>query len=319
MRRRPQRQAPIGWWPTPSACRTASGRTDALWRFGGSVSTLRAHNATVPVALYVFGEVPDELASLCAVHDVTVHQLEPFATRLARLSPNAWPVLVGDRLLTRLLVLGELATLAPRQVLLFDQDTIVFRDVDELFAGYGHADLVAREEVHCDRSAHGIDRRMLDQPLLARLAALEGLPAVPPFDPGVMLLNHDLCARLAPLAARLVDYAWRLAVGASLRPGHPSVPTRGIDLAAMRITDDDVLRALPFPSADQRLLVDVAWWLTLAHVAGLDTDDFAPRHVAVGHEVATLGTGDDWVVGHFAADGTGRLAGWLHERVVSLA
>ena len=157
---------------------------------------------------------------------------------------------------------------------------------------------------------------MLDQPLLARLAALEGLPAVPPFDPGVMLLNHDLCARLAPLAAR----ASSTTRGAS-RSGRACARatrrsrTRGIDLAAMRITDDDVLRALPFPSADQRLLVDVAWWLTLGHVAGLDTDDFAPRHVAVGHEVAALGTGDDWVVGHFAADGTGRLAGWLHERV----
>jgi hypothetical protein len=91
-----------------------------------------------------------------------------------------------------------------------------------------------------------------------------------------------------------------------------------LELALLRATDDDVLRALPLPSAGQRLLVEVAWWLTLGHVTGLTTDDFAARHVAVGHEVAMPCAGDDWVIAHYAADGTGRPA-WLHERAASLA
>ena len=33
-------------------------RLDAVWRLGGSVSTLRAHNRTVPVVVFVFGEIP---------------------------------------------------------------------------------------------------------------------------------------------------------------------------------------------------------------------------------------------------------------------
>ena len=210
------------------------GALDAVWRLGGSLSTLRAHNREVPVAVFVFGDVPAELTTLCAVHDARVHSLEPFRTRLAGLHPTGWPVFVGAGLLARLLICAELADLAPTQVLLCDQHTIAYGDVDVLFRAYRGADLVAREEEHCDRSVHGRDRCLLDQPLLGRLAAREGVPAVAPFDPGVVLLNNDLWCRCAALQHRLVDYAWRLAVGATLRPGHPSVPTPEIDLAAMR-------------------------------------------------------------------------------------
>lgn len=261
------------------------GGFDAVWRLGASISTLRAHNRTVPVVVFVFGEVPSALATLATVHGVELRPLEPFRTRLAALSPAGWPVFVGAPLLARLLVAGELAALGPRQVLLCDHEAVVHGDVDELFAGYPEADLVAREELHCDRSAHGVDRSVLNQPLLAKLAAQEGLPVVPPFDPGIVLLNNSLWCRLATLQVRLVDYAWRLAVGATMRPDPPTVPAVGIDLAAARATDDDVLRALPFPSVDERLLVEVAWWLTLGHVDGLTTRDFAATDVALDPEV----------------------------------
>lgn len=260
------------------------GSFDAVWRLAGSVSTLRARNRAVPVVVFVFGDVPAELTTLCAVHDVAVHQLEPFRSRLAGLHPTAWPVFVGANLLARLLVCAELAELAPAQVLLCDQHTIVDGDVDALFDRCRSADLVAREERHCDRSAHGVDRRLLDQPLLARLAAQEGLPVVAPFDPAVVLLNHDLWRRFAGLQHRLVDYAWRLAVGATLRPGPAAPPTPEIDLAAMRATDDDVVRALPYPSADESLLVEIAWWLTLGHLDGLRTADFGTDDVVLDDE-----------------------------------
>jgi len=296
----------------------ATGRCDAVWRFGGSVSTLRRHNRHVPVVLFVHGEPTAELISICKVHAVELRRLEPWPVRLAALSPSGWPVFAGARLLARLLVFEEITALAPSQVLLCDEDSIVYRDVDVLFDAYHRADLVAREQLGCNRSPHGIDRRVLDEPLLARLATGEGIPIVPPFEPGVMLLNHDVWRRAAGLQARLADYAWRLAVGASLVTiaGRPSA---GVDLTALRATDDDVLRAMPFPSRDQRLLVDVAWWLTLGHVDGLVTDDFAPTDVAIGHEVAAPCAGDDWVIGHYATDSTGCLAGWLHERALSLA
>ena len=140
---------------------------------------------------------------------------------------------------------------------------------------------------------------------------------MPPFDPSVVLLNNDLWSRCARLQARLVDYAWRLAVGATLQPQQP-VPAAGIDLAAMRATDDDVVRALPFPSVDQRLLVEVAWWLTLGHVVGLTTADFSPLDVAIGDELAQP-FGDACIVGHHRGDAPACLAGWLHERTVALA
>lgn len=253
----------------------AGGRDEAIWRFAGSVSTLRAHNRELPVVLFVFGVVPAELTTICDVHGVELHPLEPFGTRLAELSPAGWSVFVGEPLLARLLVFRELVELAPAQVLLCDQHAVVDGDVADLFdLGHG-ADLVAGEEPHSARSGHHVDRRLLDEPLLTRLAAQEGVPVVPPFDPGVVLLNNELWSRLAALQQRLVDYAWRLAVGASLQPEQPGPPAPGIDLAAMRATDDDVLRALPFPSVDRGLLVEVAWWLTLGHVDGLRTDDFA--------------------------------------------
>lgn len=258
-------------------------RPDLIWQLGASLRTLRAHNADVAVALFVYGGMTAELAALCREHRVLVHDQGPYAQRLAALCPAGWRALAGYPLLHKFLNFRELAGTGARQVLFCDCDTVFFRDVEALFDRYGDADLVAREEVHSSRSLHGVDRTFIDEPLLARLAAAVGAAVVPPFNLGVVLFNHGVWRELAALDPLIVDYAWRFTEG-----------------------------ALPFPSTNWWILDEVAMWLALGHAAGLRTADFLPGDVAQNGEFARSDPGAaGWILCHYYSQNMHRIAAWL--------
>ena len=170
--------------------------------------------------------MPAELAALCREHRVLVHEQGPYAARLAALCPEGWPTLVDYPLLHKFLNFGELARTGARQILFCDCDTVFFTDVALLFDRYGDADVVAREEVHSGRSIHGADRTFIDEPLLARLAAADGAAVIPPFNLGVVLFNHDVCASARAAAPLILDYAWRFIP--SLAPPRPRRATAAV-------------------------------------------------------------------------------------------
>ena len=258
-------------------------RPDLIWQLSASLGTLRAHNADIPVALFVYGGMSAELLALCARHRVLVHDQGPYEERLAALCPAGWRSLVGYPLLHKFLNFRALARTGARQILFCDCDTVFFADVEGLFDRYGDADVVAREEVHSSRSVHGIDRTFIDEALLARIAAAAGAAVVPPFNLGVVLFNHGVWHELVQLEALIVDYAWRFRSG-----------------------------ALPFPSTNWWILDEVAMWLALGHSPGLRTADFLPGDVAQNGEFARSDPrAAGWILCHYYSQNMHRIDAWL--------
>ena len=292
-------------------------RPDLVRQFELSVGTLRRYS-DVPVVLFLHGSLPRELALACNDHGVLVHDQGPLEARLARLCPAGWPALVRYRLLHKLLNFRELAAAGVAQALYCDCDTVFLADVDRLFERYAGPDVVAREEVHTSRSPHGADPTFVDEPMLARIAAVEGIAVVPPFNLGVILFNHGVGRRLADLEALFVDYAWRLVSWMALHPVDGVSAAFGEFAGAAEaralLRPEDVARALPYPSSNRWLLEEVALWLALGHLRGLTVADFDPAVVAENGELATARSGD-LVVGHYYTQNMSRIDAWLRSAV----
>lgn len=294
-------------------------RPDLLWQLDTSLRTLRHHNRSVPVALFVHGDLPPALRSIAARHDVLVHAQGPYEDRLAGLCPQGWRALCEYPLLHKFLNFREIAAVdpAPAQVLFLDCDTVFFDDVDRLFDRYPWWHVVAREEVSCRRSAAGYDRGYLDEEALAALASAEGATPVPPFNLGVVLFNGRSWAPLADLDALLLDYAWRFVTWMAANPARGRAASYGESLAVAAFRGgapgpDDEARALPFPSANRWLLDEVALWLTLGHVPGLTTGDFSAADVLQGGELATGGRAvPSAACAHYFSQTTDRVRAWL--------
>lgn len=301
-------------------------RPDLIGQFEASVRTLREHNRDIPVALFVHGGMPPELAAACGEHDVMVHDQGPYANRLAALCPAGWPALARYPLLHKFLNLREVAAVGASQVLCCDCDTVFFADVAALFDRCAGPDVVAREEVHSSRSAYGVDSEFIDEPLLARLAASEGASAIPPFNLGVVLLNNGVSGRLAALDGLLVDYAWRFVCWMAQHPVEGTAAAAfgefgGVAEARAVARRADHARALPYPSVNRWILDEVALWLALGHVPGLVTADFDPGDVAQNGEFARSDSRSaGWILCHYYSQNTERIAAWMqHERTSKAA
>lgn len=295
-------------------------RPDLLRQLLSSVQTLREHNRTVPVVVFVHGDPPAGLASALAQHQVRIHSQGPYPARLARLCPDGWEVLQHYPLLHKFLNFAEIAALGPRQVLFLDCDTLFFGDVDRLFSRYTNAHCHAREEPTCGRSHYGYDPGYLDEDALARLAGSVGVRSPPPFNLGVVLFNHGVWNALARLDGALVSYAWRLLTWLALHPCERRKALYGegapVRLLRLRLSGgtspDEVHAALPYPSANEWILDQVALWLTLGHVPDLTYGDFSPREVLQNGEfLSRHATDPDWVLCHYFSQNTPRLEQWL--------
>jgi hypothetical protein len=291
-------------------------RPDLVEQLATSLHTLRAHNGEVDVALFLHGSRTRELDALCDRYGVVVREQGSYEERLAALRPDGWTALARYPLLCKYLNFGELAALGPEYVLLCDCDTVFFGDVSRIFERYSGAHLAAREEVHSSRSPHGADRSFIDEPLLERVAAADGARAVPPFNTGVVLVAHPLVQWLAALEPLVVDYAWRFLLWMALHPATGQAAMFGeLDAAveARAFTGEaEVFRALPFPSTNRWILDEVALWLALGHVPGLQTADFDRADVAQNGEFA--GTSPEragWTICHYYSQNLARISAWL--------
>jgi hypothetical protein len=284
-------------------------------QFSLSVATLRAHNPSIPVVLFVHGELPGPLALLCHQHDVMVHYQGPYRDRLARYSPSGADALARYPVLHKNLNFAELARTGARQVLCCDLDTIFFADVAELFDRYATPHVVAREEVHSERSLHGVDRAFIDEPLLQQIAARLGRSAVAPFNLGFVLYNHGVVEQLVHTMGLFIDDVWRLLTGIACR-NHRTADADAMtsfpwmEAVAAAVTEYDIERALPFPSNNDWIVEEVALWLTLGALPGLTTGDFLPADVAQNGEV--LGATDvSWIACHYYSQNLSRILDWI--------
>lgn len=295
-------------------------RPDLLRQLVTSVQTLRQHNSTVRIVVFVHGDTPPALEPALAPYDVHMRSQGRYAERLARLCPRGWLVLEHYPLLHKFLNFAELTAMQPSQVLFLDCDTIFFDDVELLFARYVDAHCYAREEPSCRRSHYGYDPGYVDEALLARIARLEGVRSSPPFNLGVVLFNHGIWATLANLERTLVSYAWRLIVWLAVNPDEMRTNLYGEGDAVRLLRQhwdslaaaDEQASALAYPSANEWIVDQVALWLTLGHIPGLAYGDFSPLQVLQNGEFLEYrGRRSDWILCHYFTQNMSRLENWL--------
>lgn len=294
-----------------------------IGQFHHSVATLRRHNERMPVVLFFYGDMPTELAWVCHRFGVMVHEQGSYEARLRELCPSGSDVLALYPALHKFLNWHALDQVKLQQVLYCDCDTVFFDDVARLFDAYATPELVAREEVHTSRSPHGADPAFLDEELLARLVAAEPGTWIPPFNSGVVLMNHGLWRRAARLEHMFLDVVWRFVVGMSLHPlapGSPFADLEGMEHVRRRASLRDRERALPFPSPNRWLLEEVAQWVTLSTMPGLRCGDFSPADVVQNGEFAASDPASAaWTVCHYYSGNQDSVSAWLNGSLTAIS
>lgn len=287
-----------------------------------SLASLRRHNQEVAVVVFLYGTPSAKIVQICSQHRVWLQLQGDYADRLAQLCPRGWSVLARYPTLHKFLNHGWLARNPAQQVLYCDCDTVFRGDVAKLFENYAEFDLVAREEVHSSRNHHGPDPSFLDEPALVRLSGSLGVAAVPPFNTGVVLMNHRIWERISLLEGWFVECAWQLLLWLSLHPQH-SADTGfglldGVQEAHRLASVEQLERTLPFPSANQWILEEVATWLALGALPALHLGDFAASDVAQNGEfTATEPEKAGWTLCHYYSGNENNITEWLERSLTN--
>ncbi len=302
----------------------AHPRPDLLRQLLTSVQSLRRYGARMPVVVFTYNDTAAVVEPLLAPYGVSVLPQGSYEARLAQVCPDGWPFLAQYPLLHKFLNFGAIAALQPRQALFLDCDTLFFDDVGRLFATYADAHCYAREEPTCRRSHHGYDREYLDETALVRLTSTLGISPLPPFNLGAVLFNHGIWSALRDLEPALITYAWRLLLWLAMNPSERRSGSYGeIAPASSMRQHPDAMAAwaaasppLPFPSANEWILDEVALWLTLGHLPGLRYGDFSPHHVVQNGELLSHAVPrPEWVLCHYFSQNTSRVEEWLRASI----
>jgi hypothetical protein len=172
------------------------------------------------------------------------------------------------------------------QVLYLDCDTFFFADVDILFDKYRAQELYAREEHVSRRNHFGYDPLHVDEDALVAMASQEGLRYVVPINSGVCLFNHGLWNSVGRLDVNFLDLAWRLLVGRLLATSGAALACWGMGNDVMAsINELDRTDALPFPSENDWIIEEIAFWLTLGYLPDLSQGLFPQVEVMQNGEL----------------------------------
>jgi hypothetical protein len=298
----------------------ADARQDLVWQFEASVESLRRVAPRLRARLFFYGTPPADIIRIAQHANVELVQRDSYIDRLRSLMPAAAPVLDAYPLLHKYLNFDLLADAAPEQLLLADCDTLFFNDPARLFDQYLHADCAAREEPTTSRSVVGHDPSYVDEPALQALGAALGLHPPPPFNIGVLLLNHGHWRSMAALQRQFVLYAFRFLVWMADHPAEGAAANFGESPAAVLLREryaallTPMVRrgALPYPSANRWILDQVALWYTVGHIPGFRYTDFAPTDVAQNGEIFSHPARDPpWVVAHYFSQNLAAVDQWL--------
>lgn len=269
-----------------------------------SVRSLRIHNQSIPVWLFLFNAASDELLHEAERQNVHVQFLGDYEEFLQRAHPRG-SILAFYPTFHKFLVLPNLPLRSVTQLLYLDCDTFFFDDVNLLFEASTTRDLYAREEPRSLRSPHRHNPKHIDEALLKYIAEKEGLRYVLPFNSGVCVLNHGIWDSLVALRQTYLDLAWRLLCGRELS-GHdyeladPRIRPAVIEVAS----NTDRSMALPYPSANDWIIEQIALWLALGHLPHFSLGTLSAEQVAQGGEFETmLDSQQRSVVAHYFSGG----------------
>ena len=156
-----------------------------------SVRSLREHNSSIPVALEVYGKrVPRKYAEALKSLRVSVRLRGSLSRAFKELCPGL-PVryLLMYPPAHKWLLAKSASARGCDQILYLDNDTLVLRDVAELFERFRKYDWCAREEPHSKLSNREFDPRIFDDREYDRLLEIEGTGFISPFNSGIVLLS----------------------------------------------------------------------------------------------------------------------------------
>ncbi len=252
-----------------------------------SIRSMRRHNRSIPVWLFLFNVASNELLAEAERWDVHVCCLGDYAAFLQKAHPHG-DILALYPTFHKFLVLPHLPLQKATQVLYLDCDTFFFDNVDLLFDLHGEQDLYAREEFMSRRSLLGYDPNHVNEELLESIAHREGLHYMSPFNSGVCVLNHGVWHGLARLSDAYLSLAWRLLCGREVsRPAgtvrDPQVWKAVMDAA----TDGDRVHALAYPSTNDWIIEQIALWLALGRLSHLSLGTLSPAQVLQGQDFET--------------------------------
>lgn len=278
-----------------------------------SIESVRRHNATIPIDVVHYGSA--NLEERLLAMGVQVHWRPPYAEYLRAKTPRLADALSRYGIPHKWLSLAEINLTGATQVLYLDCDTYFFDDPNRLFERYGDEDVIAREEPYSRRSHYGLDPAHIDEELLDRLVAQEGLSPVAPFNDGVVLLNHGAWHKMISLLGEFLDYVWRCLVWIQRHPEVTRIPQPLSAAIAAAATDEDRARELPYPSTNYWILNEVAMWLTLGTVPGLRLGCLQRADVLLNGEFEERRLDRcDWILCHYLTVLDSQFTAWLAER-----
>jgi len=222
-----------------------------------SVRSLREHNSSIPVALEVYGKrVPRKYAEVLKRLRVDVKLRGSLSRAFKELCPGL-PVhyLLMYPPAHKWLLAKSASERGCDQILYLDNDTLVLRDVAELFDRFRKYDWCAREEPHSKLSTREIDPRIFDDREYARLLESEGTRLVTPFNSGVVLLSGSAVRGLAANLDRYLSYIWRFSLWMCNKPQYQRKPPPGhehSDSLVYRLRDTRDVRAARKGGAHRR-------------------------------------------------------------------
>jgi hypothetical protein len=265
-----------------------------------SIRSLRIYNQSIRVWLLLFNEASAELLREAERWNVHVQFLGDYEEFLQRLHARG-SVLALYPTFHKFLALEKLPLHSVTQLLYLDCDTFFFDDVNLIFDGHTTHDWYAREEPSSLRSLLGHNPKHVDELLLQYIARNEHVRYVPPFNSGVCLLNHDIWQKLGGLRDAYLDLAWRLLCGRELGGHDFELANPRIRPAVMDvITDADRAKVLPYPSANDWIIEQIALWLSLGRLPDLSLGTLSSAQVTQGGEFAAqLNAENRCVLAHY--------------------
>lgn len=265
-----------------------------------SIRSLRLYSPAIPVWLLLFNGASTELLREAEMRDVHVQILGDYEEFLRRAHARG-SILSLYPTFHKFLALEHLPLPSLNQLLYLDCDTFFFNNVNLLFEEHSTHDWYAREETRSTRSQIGYNPNHVDELLLKYIARSEGLRYVPPFNSGVCLLNHGIWNSLNGLRDNYLGLAWRLLCGRELSGREYNLHDPQIHPAVLdAVTDSDRSTALPYPSANDWIIEQIALWLALGRLPNFSLGTLSPAQVSQGGEFeATIAPHHRCVLAHY--------------------
>lgn len=268
-------------------------------RWINSIRSLRARNCTIPVSLFIFNEIPDEVPREAERQEVSVHPMGEYTDWMTRRPHPNSGLLASYPAMGQLLMLADEAYARDvSQALYVDCDTFFFRDPELLLDECTEHDWYGRATPGSRLCPKGPSANV-DEEHVADIVARERLRHTVCLNTGVCIFNKRMLRGLPQLEKIVLDFAWRLMVGlqrktfgpnetaeerADVRAGTADAIERLRPLILNAATQADLQRALSYPSDNWWILPEIAWLLALGRFDSLSQHVLSAAEVAQGEE-----------------------------------